>query len=449
MQQRFINPSGFTENLPAVQLVENELKSIFGTVAEQYGYVPLETAAVEYLETLASKGDIDKEIYTIGRALAEGSTEEAERGLHFDLTVPFARYVAQHQGELSFPFRRYQIQKVWRGERPQQGRFREFYQADVDVVAPDTLPITFDAEVITVMARILSAYELGPCTMHINHRQLLTGLLEYVGITPSLGVMQALDKLDKRGVAAVQETLQAEHGARAEAVTQLFAWIGQPIPLAEAATWLDTLPIEEGSEALVQGQAELRAVCEQLTRIGAIERISFELAPAIARGLDYYTGTVVETTLDGYEQYGSICSGGRYADLASRFTKQRLPGVGLSIGLTRLLSIIRTEGLRELTRHSASDVLVGVLDATGMSAATELAEKLRAQGLRVEQVHKTKQALSKQLDLAATRGIPLAVLAEQDGTYTCYPVTPTGSKVRCETLVQLLEQISSQLKQKR
>ena len=445
MHTRFINPSGFVENLPAAQLVENSLKDTFRTVAEQYGYTPLETASVEYLETLASKGDIDKEVYTIGRALAErDASDEADRGLHFDLTVPFARYVAQHQGELTFPFRRYQVQKVWRGERPQQGRFREFYQADIDVVARDTLPLSFDGEVITVMARILSRFAIGSCTIHINHRQLLTALVEAAGITPSTAVLQTIDKLDKLGEARVKAELQEAQGASNDSVAQLFAWIGQPVEAVSLEEYFATLPSAEEATPLAQAQAELRAIFAYLDQVESIEGVRFVLNPAVARGLDYYTGTVVETTLDGYEQYGSICSGGRYADLAGRFTNQTLPGVGLSIGLTRLLSIIQTEGLRPLERSSMSDVLVCLLDPAGLPAAIELAEALRHHGYRVEQVYKHKQPLSKQLALAASRGIPHVVLAEADGTTTLYPLRKDEEKVRCATLVQLLEQLSPQ-----
>jgi histidyl-tRNA synthetase len=205
--KRYINPSGFPENLPVEQLVEDDLKKKMQAIAESYGYSHLETASVEYMETLASKGDVDKEIYTIGRALGEGTHEESQRGLHFDLTIPFARYVAQHQNDLPFPYRRFQIQKVWRGERPQKGRFREFYQADVDVVARENLPIAFDAEIALVMGSALDAMDIGSITMHISNRKFLSGLLMSLEIANISDCLRLIDKLDKLGEAAVSEML--------------------------------------------------------------------------------------------------------------------------------------------------------------------------------------------------------------------------------------------------
>lgn len=417
MSNRYINPSGFAENLPAEQLVENKLKESFKTQAELHGYVPLETAAVEYMDTLASKGDINKEIYTIGRALEEGDAEEAERGLHFDLTVPFARYVAQHQGELSFPFRRYQVQKVWRGERPQKGRFREFYQADIDVVGRENLSIQFDAEVATVMARILTSFGIGKITMHINNRKFLCGLIESCGITASPEVLQLIDKTDKIGEEKVTHLLMDEHGVSEDAVRTLYASIDTPVAQGEVANYLSD--IAASSELLKEGVEELQAVFASLPEI---PNCTFMLNPQIARGLDYYTGTVYETTVDGHEKYGSICSGGRYADLAGRFTNQSLPGVGLSIGLTRLLSIIKGESLLDFSRKTASDVMMCLLNDEMRAKTLEAADEIRETGKAVEVNYKASVALGKQLALAEERGIKNAVVCEQDGTFTLYRI---------------------------
>ncbi len=435
MSNRYINPSGFAENLPAEQLVENKLKDAFKLEAERYGYVPLETSAVEYMDTLASKGDINKEIYTIGRALEEGDSDEAQRGLHFDLTVPFARYVAQNQGELSFPFRRYQIQKVWRGERPQKGRFREFYQADIDVVGQQNLPIHFDAEVATVMARILTSFGIGSVTMHINNRKLLCGLIESCSITSSSEVLQLIDKTDKIGVDDVVRLLGEEHQVEEAAARSLFEKIGQSIPQSEVASFLDSIAAE--SELLQAGVDELREVFSALP---VVEACTFVLNPQIARGLDYYTGTVYETTVDGYEKYGSICSGGRYADLASRFTSQELPGVGLSIGLTRLLSVIKGEGLLDFSKKTTSDVMMCLLSDDMRSATLAAADELRQAGKAVEVNLKTSVALGKQLNLAETRGIPYAVVVEQDGNYTLYRIE--GEKQIFDSLESLTQSLN-------
>ena len=417
MSNRYINPSGFAENLPAEQLVENKLKEAFRNQAELYGYVPLETSAVEYMDTLASKGDINKEIYTIGRALGEGEAAEGERGLHFDLTVPFARYVAQNQGELSFPFRRYQMQKVWRGERPQKGRFREFYQADIDVVGQQNLPIQFDAEVATVMARVLTSFGISAITMHINNRKLLCGLIESCGMGATPEVLQLIDKTDKIGVDEVVRLLGEEHQVAEESARGLFEKIGQSVSQSEVENYLNG--IETSSELLEEGVNELREV---FTSLPQVDGCAFVLNPQIARGLDYYTGTVYETTVDGYEKYGSICSGGRYADLAGRFTNQELPGVGLSIGLTRLLSIIKGESLLDFSKKSTSDVMMCLLDDSMRGATLTAADELRQTGKAVEMNQKSSVALGKQLDLAEARGIPYAVVCEQDANYTLYRI---------------------------
>lgn len=416
MSNRFINPSGFAENLPAEQILEERLKSAFGSVAESYGFIKLETSSVEYMDTLASKGEVNKEIYTLGRALAEEGEGDSERGLHFDLTVPFARYVAQHQGKLHFPYRRYQIQKVWRGERPQKGRFREFYQADVDVVARENLPLQFDAEVVTVMARILSSYNIGTVTMHINNRKYLSGLLQSFGIEDATTALQLIDKLDKIGVEKVRAELAIIYSLDDTALDLLFAYINERISENDFAQFAAN--VEVRNELMAEGLEELKTVFATLQTRAEISNVLFVFNPSIARGLDYYTGMVVETTLNGFEKFGSICSGGRYADLASRFTNQTLPGVGLSIGLTRLLSIIKEENLIEMDDATNSDIVVCLLNEAERTASLSLAEALRQSGLNVESNHKPSVGLGKQLEQAKEKGILRAIIVEADGTYT-------------------------------
>ncbi len=424
---RFINPSGFPENLPAEQLVEDALKQTFATTAASYGYTHLETASVEYMDTLASKGDVSKEIYTIGRALGEGdNNDEADRGLHFDLTVPFARYVAQHQGELWFPYRRFQIQKVWRGERPQKGRFREFYQADVDVVARENLALAFDAEIAVVMASIIETFGIGNVTMHINNRKLLNGLFASLGIMAATEALQAIDKLDKVGEGAVRELLRTQ-GVADAAIDALFGFILKPVELTDVAAFLDTLPND--IEELVLGKAEVREVFAILAATAATPHVRFVLNPKIARGLDYYTGTVFETTIDGLEKYGSICSGGRYADLASRFTNQKLPGVGMSIGLTRLLSILKAESLKDFGAMSSVLVLMCLANETQLIPTLQAASTLRREGMAVEVNYKHSVTLGKQIEQTKDRGIPFALVAEADGKFTLFDVVNESKEV--------------------
>lgn len=441
MSNRYVNPSGFAENLPAEQLVEERLKAGLAAAAEGYGYVRLETPAVEYMDTLASEGNITKEIYRIVRSQAEDDGSESERGLHFDLTVPFARYVAQHYAELPFPFRRYQIQKVWRGERPQKGRFREFYQADIDVVANEVLPIQFDAEVIMVMARVLSSFGIGPVTMKVNNRKFLTGLLEHFGITDQVGVLQQIDKLDKIGVEKVTETLMAEYDLSDNTLGSLFAIITKRVPAAKLGEVLAQIP--DSNQTLAEGKAELLALFENVLTAGDVSKVTIVFDPAIARGLDYYTGMVCETTIDGLERYGSICSGGRYADLASRFTSRKLPGVGLSIGLSRLMAIIKEESLLDFTAQTKTQVIVGLFHESLRTVSHVASEQLRAAGLRVESVHKEQSNLGKQIDQAAAKGVPFVLACEQDGSYSLFP-TVGGDKQVCHSIEEVAAVITAQ-----
>lgn len=420
-----------------MQIVADEYQAIFKEMAVQYGYVHIETPAVEYLDTLASKGDIDKEIYAIQRAQGEGDAVEADRGLHFDLTVPFARYVAQHQNALHFPFRRYQIQKVWRGERPQKGRFREFYQADIDVVAPERLPLYFDAEVATVMASILESWQLGAMTMRISNRQFLDGLLQSFGISMDTPVLQAIDKLEKIGTEAVAAILVDELGYETSAVQNCLELIARTVPHQELDDFLQG--IDPVNPELVTGIEQLQAVFRSLPERSA-GGVRFVFDPRIARGLDYYTGTVYETTIDGLERYGSICSGGRYADLVSRFSNKTLPGVGLSIGLTRLLAVAEAEGLVRAERQSLSDIVVGLLHDDQQVASLQAATALRAAGYRVETNHRAKTSLGKQISVAEAKGVPWLMTVEADGGYTVYRIG--GEKYHCTSMAEVLQQLT-------
>lgn len=438
MSNKFINPSGFAENLPNEQIIEDKLKTIISKSAELYGYSRIETASVEYMDTLASDGDVTKEIYTIGRAQAEGDSKESNRGLHFDLTVPFARYVAQNQGKIQFPFRRYQIQKVWRGERPQKGRFREFYQADIDVVAQETLSPYFDAEVASVIAYILDSFEVGNITIHINNRKFLNGLLESFGITMDTAVLQAIDKIDKIGIEEVMKLLREDLGYASSAVSDLFKIISTSVVRDDVEKFLHA--IDDTNTTLAEGKSELLQLFSALPEKNRLKNITFVLNPRIARGLDYYTGTVYESTIDGLEKYGSVCSGGRYADLASRFTNQKLPGVGLSIGLSRLLTVIKEEELMDFSQKTNSQVVVCLLDESQREKSLKSADFLRLHDLNVEMNLKPTLALGKQLTAVENKGVKFALVCEKDGVFTLYPI---GSE---KTAVNTIEEAKDYIK---
>jgi len=428
MSTKYYNPSGFPENLPGEQIVEEKLKAIIRDTSESFGYVPLETSAVEYLDTLSSKGEVTKEIYTIGRALDE-ETSDGDRALRFDLTVPSARYVAQHYNELVFPFKRYQIQRVWRGERPQKGRFREFYQADIDVIANEKLPLACDAEVATVMLRILDRFGIGSFTMHLNNRKVLQGILTGCNISATNAALRIIDKFDKVGREKTEGSLVSECGIDAAIATQVFDLLGEPVALTDVPAWCVALPFS--NEVLTEGVAELTAVAALLA---AHANVVFN--PRIARGLDYYTGSVFETTLDGFEKYGSICSGGRYANLTEKFISRTLPGVGLSIGLTRLLDIIKIEQLLPTNRAGVTDVVVGLANEDVRAEAHALGEELRQAGLNVEVFYSGDVTLGKQAAFAEKRGAKGLVFRQTDGSLL---IKTSGGQEKSVSVAQILE----------
>jgi histidyl-tRNA synthetase len=365
--------------------------------------------------------------------------------LRFDLTVPLARYVAEHQHQLNFPFRRYQMQRVYRGESPQRGRFREFYQCDVDVVGRDTLDIRHDAEIPAVISTVFEELGIGSFTIRLNNRKLMHGLLHAWGVPAEHHglFLREIDKLDRRGVEAVAATLA---GAGAPLSPEAIAT--QLLNLRRSESHDDALEILDGlldgpagaNPALESGVEELRAVLETIRHLGVPEdRYCLDLA--IARGLDYYTGTVYETTLDDHPEIGSICSGGRYDDLASHYTDSRLPGVGISIGLTRLFWQLRERNLVPTT-GSGADVLVTLMDDDGLGEALRLATVLRGAGLRVESVLAASK-LGKQLKYADRAGIRFALIAGSDerlrGVVTVKDLTAqTQQEVAPDDLVAFL-----------
>lgn len=340
---------GFMELLPEDQRVFNRMKDIIRKNYEEKGFLPIDTPVLEKQEVLLAKGggETEKQIY----AFKKGNTDLAMR---FDLTVPLARYVAQHYSDLSFPFRRYHIGKVYRGERAQKGRFREFYQCDIDIIGNGKLSLFNDGEIPSIIESTFMDLGFSDFTIHINNRKILNGFYRSLGIDDSTEVLRIVDKLDKIGLEAVKEELQALglSDASVSAIADFIAIDGTTQEVFEA---LRALPVEEAEFS--EGVAELEAVFDIAYALG-VKKEHIKPDMKIARGLDYYTGTVYETILDKYPSIGSVCSGGRYDNLAAHYTKQSLPGVGISIGLSRLYYQLNEAGLLDDFTDSALDVLI-------------------------------------------------------------------------------------------
>ncbi|MBW0255319.1 histidine--tRNA ligase [Cellulomonas sp. PS-H5] len=410
--------SGFPEWLPDGRVVEQHVLDTLRRTFELHGFAGIETRAVEPLDQLLRKGETSKEVYVL-RRLQEDADAEQDRsgqlGLHFDLTVPFARYVLENAGHLAFPFQRYQIQKVWRGERPQDGRFREFVQADIDVVGAGDLPYHYEVDLPLVMAEALGALrDIGvpPVRILVNNRRVAEGFYRGLGLDDVEGVLRSIDKLDKIGPEKVAALLVAETGAtpeQAQACLDLAAISGGDAGVVDRVR---ALAAQHGiaSELMEQGLGELR----QLIEAAAVRAPGVVVADLkIARGLDYYTGSVYETVLVGHEQLGSICSGGRYDTLASD-GKQTYPGVGLSIGVSRLVSRLLSGGLVRATRGVPAAVLVAVTSEESRPASDAVATALRARGVPVE-VAPTAAKFGKQIKHADRRGIPFVWFPGEDG----------------------------------
>ncbi|MBD3780535.1 MAG: histidine--tRNA ligase [Micrococcales bacterium] len=432
--------SGFPEWLPDGRVVEQHVLDTLRRTFELHGFAGIETRAVEPLDQLLRKGETSKEVYVLRRLQEEPDATDADRGgqlgLHFDLTVPFARYVLENAGHLAFPFQRYQIQKVWRGERPQDGRFREFVQADIDVVGAGELPYHYEVDLPLVMAEALGALrEIGvpPVRILVNNRRVAEGFYRGLGLTDVDAVLRSIDKLDKVGPDAVAGLLVAEAGATADQARACLELAGISGGDAGVVDRVRELAARHGveSELMEQGLAELR----QLVEAAAVRAPGVVVADLkIARGLDYYTGSVYETVLVGHEQLGSICSGGRYDTLASD-GKQTYPGVGLSIGVSRLVSRLLTGGLVRATRGVPAAVLVAVTSEETRSASDAVATALRARGVPVE-VAPTAAKFGKQIRHADRRGIPFVWFpATEDGAADQVKDIRSGEQVDADPAV--------------
>ncbi|MFF5294720.1 histidine--tRNA ligase [Paractinoplanes globisporus] len=402
--------SGFPEWLPAQRIIEQRVIDRIRSTFELYGFAPLETRSVEPLPTLLSKGETSKEVYLLHRL--QGAPDEAsgddQLGLHFDLTVPFARYVVENAGKLVFPFRRYQIQKVWRGERPQEGRYREFLQADIDVVNRDNLPFHYDTEMPLVIGDALSGLPIPAARIQVNNRKVCEGFYRGLGLTDTEQVLRTVDKLDKIGPARVAEQIVETAGA---SEAQAAACLDLAAISAEDASFVDAvrkLGVED--PLLDEGLEELVRVVET-AREHAPGLVAAELK--IARGLDYYTGTVYETQLRGYERFGSVCSGGRYDNLASS-GKDRFPGVGISIGVSRMLGVLFGQQALSVSRSVPTCVLVALPHEEQRVACDRIAASLRRRGIPTE-VAPTAAKFGKQIQYADRRGIPYVWFPGADG----------------------------------
>lgn len=389
--------SGFPEWLPQQRIIEQAFIDRARRVFELYGFASLETRAVEPLETLLAKGETSKEVYLL-RRLQGDEAEESSLGLHFDLTVPFARFVVENAGKLQFPFRRYQIQKCWRGERPAQGRYREFLQADIDIVDRDTLSPHFDAEFPLIIADVLGGLPTPPIRVQVNNRKVLKGFYRGLGILEPDAAIRAVDKLDKIGPAGVTAEL-AGYG-----VTESQAKLA--LALAEISS-SDTSFVDEVRKLGVADPL----LDEGLEELAFVVETAAEHAPGlcfaelkIARGLDYYTGTVYETKLVGFEQAGSVCGGGRYDNLASSGSDV-FPGVGISLGISRTLGLLLGRDMLSANRSVPTCVLVALPAEQDRREANRIAQTLRSRGIPTE-VSPSAAKFGKQIKYAERRGIP-------------------------------------------
>ncbi|MBV6689815.1 histidine--tRNA ligase [Xanthomonas euvesicatoria pv. eucalypti] len=428
-------PPGIMELLPREQIAFQRMLDVIRRNYERFGFLPVETPVFELSDVLLTKsgGETERQVYFVqstgalanAAAAADAGAENGglpELALRFDLTVPLARYVAEHEHELSFPFRRYQMQRVYRGERAQRGRFREFYQCDIDVIGKDALSIRYDAEVLAVIHAVFAELGIGDFKVQLNNRKLLRGFFHAQGVVDAEQqalVLREVDKLDKRSAEDVRATLMGpDFGLAEDAVRRIldFAKI-RSVSHADALDKIDWVVNEVqsrsgGNEDLHAGADDLREVLELVKALGVPES-AYCLNFSIARGLDYYTGTVYETTLIDHPQIGSICSGGRYESLASHYTKSKLPGVGISIGLTRLFWQLREAGLIQGIAESSVQAMVALMDETRLDDALDIARRLRIGGINTE-VQMEPKKVGKQFQYAARAGIRFVVLAGDD-----------------------------------
>lgn len=426
---------GFMELLPQEQIVFNHMKSVIAHTYEMFGFAPLDTPVLELAEVLLSKsgGETEKQIYEFKK----GDTDLAMR---FDLTVPLAKYVALYNNDLTFPFKRYQIGKVYRGERPQKGRFREFYQCDIDIIDRDELNIVYDAEVLAVIYTVFSKLNLPKFKIYINNRKLLSGFLQSLDIADkTVEVLRLVDKIKKIPEEAFLSEL-TDLGLAEDKKQSLLKFIKINGLNGEIIAKLEDLDI--CNENFAAGLAELKTVIEQAQNLGLpAENIQIDLS--ITRGLDYYTGTVYETFFDEYPQFGSVCSGGRYDNLSSVFMDKKFPGVGISIGLTRLFDQLRANNLLQFKELTPSKALIVPQDESLIDAAVKLAGKLRNADIAVDVMYRQCK-FKKKMEYANKIGVPyLVIIGEEEaktGLFACKDMTTGEQKaLNLDELIEALK----------
>ena len=399
--------SGFMELLPARQVQFDRMVDILRKSYSLYGFTPLDTPAIEASEVLLAKGggETEKQIYRFTKG-------DADLALRFDLTVPLAKYVALHYNDLSFPFRRYQIGKVYRGERAQRGRFREFYQADIDIIGDGKLDVTNEAEIPAIIYQVFTRLGLHRFQIRVNNRKILNGFYAMLGLTDKAGdIMRTVDKLDKIGAEKVRDLLTAEDiGLTEDQAGEILTFISIQGSNQQVLSALESY--RGRNKVFDQGLDELHTVVKYLSAFGVPEK-KFAVDLTIARGLDYYTGTVYETTMLDHPEVGSVCSGGRYDNLAEYYTDKQLPGVGISIGLTRLFYVLQEQGmLNEALNSAPADALI--LPMTGdLGPAAALATQLRQAGVRT-QLYTEQKKFKQKMTYADRIGVPYVLFLGDD-----------------------------------
>ena len=410
--------SGFMELLPQPQQQMERMMDILRRTYSLYGFTPLDTPVIEASEVLLAKGggETEKQIYRFQKG-------DADLALRFDLTVPLAKYVALHYNDLSFPFRRYQIGKVYRGERAQRGRFREFYQADIDIIGDGKLDITNEAEIPAIIYQTFTSLGLKRFQIRVNNRKILNGFYAMLGLTEKSGdIMRTVDKLDKIGAEKVRTLLVDECGVSADSADEILRFIAITGGNEQVLAALESY--RGRNEVFDEGLDQLNTVVKYLSAFG-VPAENFAVDLTIARGLDYYTGTVYETTLLDHPEIGSVCSGGRYDNLAEYYTDRQLPGVGISIGLTRLFYVLGEQGLLNPDLPTApADVLILPMTAE-LSPAVTLATRLRAAGVRT-QLYTEQKKFKAKMSYADKLGVPYVVFLGDDEI--------TGNVVACKDM---------------
>lgn len=407
MSKEIVRPSilpGFMELLPQDQILFNKILEKIQKVYERYGFIPIDTPVIEKSEILLAKGggETEKQVYRFNKGSSDIS-------LRFDLTVPLARYVAEHMSDLTFPFRRYQIGKVYRGERNQKGRFREFYQCDIDIIGNGKLNIINDAEIPSIICSIFNEIGLKEFKIHINNRKIMNGVFEHFEVLNKVEALRIVDKIDKIGIEAVEVELE-KIDISADNIKGIIEFINIKGTNDEILNSLKELEIS--NDSYIEGVEELSKVIHYMRCFGVSDK-NFIIDLKITRGLDYYTGTVFETMLDEYPQIGSVCSGGRYDNLAEYYTKEKLPGVGISIGLTRLFYQLKEAGIIESKEVSTlTEVLVIPVDDS-LDYSINVASKLREKGI-ISEVYFEEGKIAKKLNYGNKLGISNVILIGND-----------------------------------